>query len=345
MKASISKLAPIVLVLLVGICFVPRSGSGDSDSGVASSSRILDMAEGNYFSGDVDTALMLLDQVLQRQNVPDAESVTAHLLNAYCYAALGEATAAKRAIESAWRVRNELDVDPDVVPPPFMPLYYEVMDELGVDQRIQTLAVLDFSNASVTDYTAMEPLGRGIADMIQLGIMNVKDVTLVERARIDYLLEEHKLQKANMTDPRTMVEMGKLMGVRYLLTGTYVRADDRLRITHRLISVETGALVPDGAGMVDGKAKDLMDVIDALGYKALQAVARVIPLEIKKWRSEYVDPEALLLYSQGLSLMDRGEYSDARHKFLAAQEITPDFDLAERRARQLTALATIEGAR
>jgi TolB-like protein len=233
-----------------------------------------------------------------------------------------------------------LNVDPEEVPPRFMYYYYDVLKELGVDRPIQTVAVIHFTNASITDHAALQPLSLGIADMVQVGLVNVLGITLVERERINYVLEELGFQRGDEVDPETAVRHGKQMGVRYILTGSYSRMGEQLRMTCRLVKVETGEVL--NGGMIDGDADEIMELIDRVVVRAADILTSEIPLEIRKWHSERIDPEALLRYSEGLALMDYGEYGEARAKFLLAKKITPGFERAATRADQLSVVAALE---
>ena len=340
MKRTIIRFALAVSVLLAGTALVSSSRSGTPDYAATSAGRLLDIAEEKYFDADVNKALEILDQVVQRDGLSDDERIGAYLLEAYCYTARKEEGPAKRAIKNAWKVRNELPVDPDVVPPKFMWHYYDIMKELKVDQRVNTVAVLYFTNNSITDHDALDPLCQGIADMVQVGLLNVEGIAIVERDRIDYILKELKLQKSDEFDDEARARIGKLLGVRYIMTGSFTRIEDKLRIVYRLIEVETGEVL--GGDEVDGKWKEIIKVIDRTGHGVIGEIEKQMPIEVKKWESKQIDPDALMRYSEGLVLMDAGKYGEARDNFLLAMEITPGFDKARKRVRQLTAVAALE---
>ena len=85
-----------------------------------------------------------------------------------------------------------------------------------------TLAVLYFENNSVVDKDKMEPLSKGIADMLITELTNIKAFKVVERERLNDVIDELKLQQTGVFDQSTAQKIGKLLGAQTLLLGSFM---------------------------------------------------------------------------------------------------------------------------
>src|SRR6185436_20368074 len=68
-------------------------------------------------------------------------------------------------------------------------------------------------------------------------------VTVVERARLDEVIGELKLQQGKLFDPKTAQKLGKLLGATHAVAGSLYKADPELRIDLRLVEVATGKVL------------------------------------------------------------------------------------------------------
>jgi len=132
--------------------------------------------------------------------------------------------------------------------------------------RRPTVAVLPFENGAMKDRADYEPLTKGVAEMLVTAMAGNPAVRVVERDRIQKLLDEQNLAASGRVDNETAVRIGKLLGVHHMLTGTYViDPKQRVRLVARSINTETGVI--EHAESVSGKADDLLALIDQLGTK------------------------------------------------------------------------------
>ena len=90
---------------------------------------------------------------------------------------------------------------------------------------------------------------------------------LIERANISDILAELKLQQSGMVDRDSAVEIGKLLGAAYIISGNIDRAGADLIVSVRIIDVSTGEII--GVKEVHcGQCgnDDLYDAIDKLAH-------------------------------------------------------------------------------
>jgi TolB-like protein len=130
-------------------------------------------------------------------------------------------------------------------------------------------------------------------------------------------------------------QVGRELGVRYVLEGSVRKAADRLRITGQLVDASSGANL--WADHFDGALVDVFDLQDQVATSVVGAVApRLAEAEIERTKrkpSENLD--AYDHYLRGLAVADRmtKEANDnALQHFYAAVERDPDFVLACARA-------------
>jgi TolB-like protein len=129
------------------------------------------------------------------------------------------------------------------------------------------VAVLAFENGSFGKARAeFEGLGKGIGDLLLNDLATAGRFRVVERERLQALLQERDLVTTGAVDPANAVKLGKLLGVHYMITGTFI-ADpkSRLVLTARAIDVETGAIT--NPQKVQSKGDDALALVAELSER------------------------------------------------------------------------------
>src|SRR6266704_3875232 len=107
------------------------------------------------------------------------------------------------------------------------------------------IAVLPFNNGGSygqgkEDFDALE---RGIAGMMISELSANSAARVVEREQIQHLLDEQNLGAQGRVDAATAAKIGKLVGARYMVMGTFVDFYGDFRVDVRLINTETSEVV------------------------------------------------------------------------------------------------------
>ena len=102
------------------------------------------------------------------------------------------------------------------------------------------IAVSYFANR--TGDKKLDPLQRGLADMLITDLAASNDVVVVERDRLAALLGELKLQKNPYFDKRSAGRLGKGLGAAYLVTGSYLLVASKLSVEARIVDVDSSAV-------------------------------------------------------------------------------------------------------
>jgi TolB-like protein len=128
------------------------------------------------------------------------------------------------------------------------------------------IAVLTFDNVSIgKDRADYDGLGKGIADLLITDMASNTKVRLVDRDRIQTVLQEHNLIKANSIDPQTAVRVGKIVGAQYVIVGSFMNANGQMVLTGRTIDVETTEIA--NPQKVQAKGDDVLGLIAQLSSK------------------------------------------------------------------------------
>jgi TolB-like protein len=202
-----------------------------------------------------------------------------------------------------------------------------------------TVAVFYFDNAALVDNAKYEPLRKGLATMIGFELARNPGVRVVERDKLQALLVEQGLQNSDKVDQTTAVKLGRLLGVRHFIDGTYFIDDSKkVRIDVRAVNVETGQW--DYTETINGKADKLLDLVSELGAKINKGMKLPeIPIVKEGALPTSAGPNQeriSQLISRAEEEMDRGNAKGAAALYKSVLELNKNSLLAQNR------LASIE---
>lgn len=321
----------VLAVLGLGLGVVPATAQQST----------LDEAKKKYQFADYDAATDLFSQVAQNKEAPEELRRTALRYLGRAYIAQNQRDEAKEAIKNLVTLEPPLtELDPDVEPPPIMDLYYQVRKELDggyavkkQDPGLQTLAVMDFTNNSIDERERWDGLRQGLPSMMITRLNGGTDLKVIERERIQWILDELELQrKADVVDQSTAVRTGKLLGANAVVFGSYIVHEEEMLVQARVVKVETGEVLL--GEQVKGSPDDFATLIQDLSTE----ITRSINVELEETQtgmSNTKSLDAMMAYSDGLALLEDGEYRAAYEKFLQALDYDGGFQKAKRKAESL----------
>jgi tetratricopeptide (TPR) repeat protein len=197
-----------------------------------------------------------------------------------------------------------------------------------------TVAVLPFRFTGSD--TSFKPLERGFAELVTTDLSQSSQLKVLERARIQALLDEIELQRAAGVDSGTGVRAGKMLQAGRLVGGTISELGaNQLRADAFVTNVQTTQTV--GNGSSDQEAADqlftleknvVLNLFTQLGVTLTTAERNAI--EQRPTRSL----AAFLAYSRGLELQDAGRFDDAGRFFDNAVRIDPTFGAAQQKSAE-----------
>ncbi len=261
------------------------------------------------------------------------------------YVASNALASAREALAQSLEFEPPLvELNPDRESPPFLRCYYDARREVSgsyemerADPGMKTLAVIDFTNSSIDDYERVDPLRQGFASMMINYLNGATNLKVVERERLQWLIEEQNLQQdAARVDQETAVRMGKVLGAQTVLMGSYIVNGRRLYVGARLVKVETGEVLL--SEQVEVRSSEFFDAIKQLSVQVAQAINVNLSESQAGARTETRSLDAIISYSEGLALLEKNAYREAYEKFLEALSYDENYTRAQLKAESIRPL-------
>ena len=214
--------------------------------------------------------------------------------------------------------------------------------EAGLEARgaEDTVAVLYFQNRSGNDQWDL--LQKGITFMLMTDLSQVEDIRLVERVRLQALLEEMKFGTSGLVEPVSAPKVGRLLGARYLVGGDILAGSSQvLSLTSTLLDVPPGQIL--GRPAQEGRLEEVFQLEKGLLFE-LVALLRIelSPDERRQLsRPLTTDTEALFSLFEAIDLSDRGEYRRAAACYRRAIQRDPELGAAREGLEELTRLELV----
>ena len=191
-----------------------------------------------------------------------------------------------------------------------------------IERVAPVIAVLDFENLSGD--SATDWLGIGIAETISADLRKLETAQVVSRDRV-------QLELRRAADSKDMAALGARLKVRWLVTGSYQRAGDRIRITPKLLEPATGEV--SNIGKIDGAWDEIFDLQDAVVREIIQTLEIEMDSSARKRIAapETLRFEAYEQYAQGLKqlqLLGKDSLERARRHFERAIDLDADYAVA-----------------
>lgn len=103
------------------------------------------------------------------------------------------------------------------------------------------IAVTQFSLPSNNSITENEAIY--LQEKLIIALSKESNINVVERAQLDQVLEEYKLNNSGLIDESTAAELGRLLGVNALIIGNFVSWGDYLELTAKMVEINTGIIL------------------------------------------------------------------------------------------------------
>ncbi|MCK5148166.1 tetratricopeptide repeat protein [bacterium] len=187
-----------------------------------------------------------------------------------------------------------------------------------------TVAVLHFANLG--DKRGLDPLQKGIAEMLISDLSKVPGIRIIERARLPILMDEMKLNQAGLIKDNMAPRVGRLLGAAQIINGNFID------LSGRNIKINAGLSRSKVAGSVEsidveGPFTRLFQLEKNLVFKLVDRMG--IRLSQKQRDEISIIPTenilAFVAYSSGLDFEDRGLFDRAQQQYQRALQLDPAF--------------------
>mgnify|MGYP001822957639 CR=1 FL=1 len=220
----------------------------------------------------------------------------------------------------------------------FATLPFELAGQDETDLR-PGIAVMQFENAGshgddaeAEDFAALEV---GLQIMLTTELSQNGALRLVERSAIQDLLAEQDLAVQGRVDASTAAEIGRLVGARYMVLGSFVDIFEQMRMDARIVDVETGELLR-ARGIQEQREEIYQILIDLAAAITEGLELPELDAEIADERREQELPiEAVTLFSRAVRFGDAGRTEQAREMLQRVTNEWPHFEDAQVALQQL----------
>jgi serine/threonine-protein kinase len=135
------------------------------------------------------------------------------------------------------------------------------------------VAVLKFKNLGEDRELAF--LTEGIAETVVTALGGQPRLRLLERNQVDQAIKEIDFDQTKYVDRDTAVALGRISGAEVAVQGGYQRAAGQIRVTARLVRIETGEVLD--TLVVTRPAAKLFDVQDLVAKELKERLLRLLP--------------------------------------------------------------------
>ncbi len=195
---------------------------------------------------------------------------------------------------------------------------------MAVKPDPNTVAVCYFQDISPDN--SLQPFQKAIAAMVISDLTKIKSIRVVERIRLQALLEEMRLGQTGIVDLNTAPKIGKLLGAENVMVGSLSLGSIRA----------VAALASSGGGSVKGNSSVSVD-----NDKFFELPMAIVRDTVNIMGISLTDEEkkatgvphtkaynAVVSYGKALDALDAGKWKEANDYFNLALKEDPAFDLA-----------------
>ncbi len=190
------------------------------------------------------------------------------------------------------------------------------------------------------------PLSRGFSEMVSIDLAKVKALTILERIRIQAILDELKFGQSSMVNQSTAPRMGKLLGAGTIVSGDYdVTSNGDFKIDLGSWNVKNS----ERKSWVN-KSGDLKDFF-TLQKEIVFAFLERNGIELTREEKEAIayiptqNLQSFLAFSKGLMQEDAGNFNNASAFFKQAAELDPNFKAASAKQQSSGSIGKSSGSK
>jgi len=211
---------------------------------------------------------------------------------------------------------------------------------LGTIESSQSVAVLYFHNK--TNQKRLNALQKGLALMLITDLSKIDSIFVVERIRVQALLDEMDIGESGLVDPATAPKIGKLLKAYYVVNGDIREGSiEQLELASQLLDVpfKTITNLPPAAGNLNDlfrMEKDLLfNIVEELNIYISESQKKELEMPLS------LSSAALLALFLGIDYSDKGMFGDAAKMYNRALTEDPGLKLAQDSLQELKNMGLI----
>ena len=126
----------------------------------------------------------------------------------------------------------------------------------------ETVAILDFEGRGISQMEAQTLTDRFMSDMV-----NTNAVIMVERNQMEEIMQEQGFQQSGCTTSECAAEVGALLGVQNMVSGSFGKLGNSYTIDAKLFSVSTGGTIRSVSKTYKGEVDGLLTIIEIVAWE------------------------------------------------------------------------------
>jgi TolB-like protein len=182
----------------------------------------------------------------------------------------------------------------------------------NADFKRTKIAVLDFSLKGAGFET--EDMGAIVAEWFITAFVKEGRFDVIERGLLTKILNEQKLGMSGILDETTATKIGKLLGVKIIISGSVLKLQNILEINARIIDVETASIIA-AENVKSSAAVRLQDLVVRMSAKIIKNFpleGYIVRRQTGKWRVS-IDLGRIAGVKEGMEFLVYKEGQIIRH--------------------------------
>jgi TolB-like protein len=211
---------------------------------------------------------------------------------------------------------------------------------LTTQAAANTVSILYFENQ--TRRPELDPLQKGLALMLITDLSKIDGLQVVERNRIQALLDELALGASGLVDRSTAPRLGRMLGAAFLVGGRLAPDQpNALRIDSDLVRVSRQDTL--GRPTSAGPFEELLRMEKEILFEIVRLLQlSLTPAQVEALQKPVTtDLKALMAWFQGVQFSDEGKYSQAAESYQKAIDADPAFQPATEALEELRTLKLV----
>ena len=130
---------------------------------------------------------------------------------------------------------------------------------LAQDEQQIRVAVFDFDGKGITDDEATT-----LTERFRSVLIETKKFTMVERQKVNLILEELGLQMTGVVSEKSLSEAGAMLGVQRIVTGSIGKIGDTYTVDIRVVDVQSAKLLGSISRNTTGTKENLLALLERM---------------------------------------------------------------------------------
>lgn len=211
-------------------------------------------------------------------------------------------------------------------------LAFALAAALAASTTDPVVSVLYFDNLSKT--ADLEVMRKGFAELLIADLVAWDGVQVVERGRLEDVIKEVEFQQSKYVDQASAQKIGKLLGAKYVVTGSMQLRGKQLEVVAKVLAL------PEGLVVVTARESAPEDQVFDLEQRLVNQLVAGIDAKLKpdaaaRRKVKVPNLETLIAYSKAIDLSDQGKLEEAQAAMRALVSKAPTFLLGRERQQQL----------